>query len=93
MNVYRGAAKTKSTQLATNGRMDPAEPIGKQPNTPHKTKWGLKICYIDSVCPSQFVETEISGLKVKRSDGSLEGKRKSQILWSVDSLRKAWEQF
>ena len=48
MNVYRGAAKTKSAQLATNGRMGPAELVGKQPNTPHKTKWGIKNCYIYS---------------------------------------------
>ena len=55
MNVYRGAAKPKSAQLATNGRMDPADLVGKQPNTPHKTKWGLKICYIDSVRPAPYM--------------------------------------
>ena len=39
----------------------------------------------------QFVQTDVTGLKVKRCDGVLGSKRKSQILWSVDSLHRAWK--
>ena len=66
-------------------------------NTPYAKKHNQKpkplLGDLRRLSVARFVQTEIAGLKVKRCDGTLEGRRKSQILWSQESLRKAWENF
>ena len=60
---------------------------------PHHEKPKPLLGSLQRLSSVRFVQTEVAGLKVKRSNGSLGAKRKSQILWSVDSLRRAWELF
>ena len=66
-------------------------------NTPYAKKQNQKpkplLGDLRRLSVARFVQTEIAGLKVKRCDGTLEGRRKSQILWSQGSLWKAWEHF
>ena len=77
MSVYRGAAKQPSAQLATNGRVFPAQPVRRQPNTPHKTKWGITNCYIYIVDPKIAQNSEKS-----RSEGVPDSD------WILDAFRE-----